>query len=224
MAPRCTEPRARGGRRGLVAALALCAAAGAAASDLRAALELKGQPGRGKAAFEDCTRCHRKDATGRANGAVPRLSGQHASVIVKQVADIRSGLRSNPVMKPYVEAPSMTPQALADIAAYLQSLPIAGSGTSVIGKGPGTAVAQGQAIYVRDCAMCHGERGEGRAEAFLPMLAGQHYDYLVSELVLIRDGGRGNSNPAMVERIKGFGQAEIEAVADYLTTLPLPRR
>jgi cytochrome c553 len=53
--------------------------------ELKAALALSGDPVRGKAAYNECEACHRKDASGRTNGATPRLSGQHASVIVKQV-------------------------------------------------------------------------------------------------------------------------------------------
>lgn len=186
--------------------------------DLMPALQLAGDAAAGQKAFEACIRCHRRDASGRQNGTVPRLSGQHAQVIVKQVADIRSGLRANPAMKPFADAHSLTPQGLADIAAHLQALPMAGA----IGKGQARAVERGQTLYTRDCVACHGARGEGRADAFVPMLAGQHHGYLVNELGLIRDGGRGNSNPAMVQVVKAMDAADFEALADYIAQLPLP--
>ena len=201
-------------------AVAPLAAAAVAAADLRSALDLKGDPARGKAAFETCVGCHRPNAAGRSDGAIPRLSGQHREVIVKQVADIRAGLRLNPPMKPYVDAPELTPQVLADIASWLQSLPVAGR----IGQGPGTALERGRELYARDCAACHGAQGEGIATAFHPMLAAQHYSYLLRELDLIRDGGRGNSTPAMVELIRSYAPADLEAVADHLSRLPAPRR
>ena len=53
-----------------------------ATGELKAVLALKGDPVRGKEAFDDCAACHRKDASGRPSGAIPRLSGQHASVII----------------------------------------------------------------------------------------------------------------------------------------------
>lgn len=183
-------------------------------------LALTGDPARGKAAFDDCAGCHRKDASGRATGAIPRLSGQHASVVIKQVLDIRSGQRINPAMKPHVEEADLGAQALADIASYLQSLPVAGR----LGRGPGDDLARGQTLFGRDCAACHGAQGEGRAEGFFPMVAAQHYPYLVRELGLIRDGGRGNSNPAMVALIKGYSEADLQAVADHMSRLPAPRR
>jgi cytochrome c553 len=204
----------------LVSTLGIAAPAAAAAAELRMALELQGDAARGKAGFETCVGCHRPNASGRSDGAIPRLSGQHRQVIVKQVADIRDGRRLNPPMKPFVDAPAFDAQLLADVAAYLQALPIVGN----IGRGPGTALARGQELYARDCAACHGAKGEGLATAFHPMVAAQHYSYLLRELGLIRDGGRGNSNPEMVLLIKGYTQADLEAVADHMARLPSPAR
>lgn len=188
--------------------------------ELKAVLDLKGDPARGKEAFEDCAGCHRKDASGRASGAIPRLSGQHASVIIKQIVDIRSGRRLNESMKPVVADPTLNPQAFADIASYLQALPIKGT----LGKGPGSDAARGKEFYAKDCARCHGGNGEGRAEMFYPMVAAQHYSYLLRELGLIRDGGRGNSHPEMVAVVKAYAQADLQAVADHMAQLPPPKK
>lgn len=211
-------------RQASTLAVALAAALGAPATasaaeplaDLREALTLQGDPVRGRWAFEPCVICHRRDASGRANLGTPRLWGQHASVIVKQVADIRAGTRLNPPMKEIVDNPALTPRVLADIASHLQAL----RSDAPAGLGPGTDLPRGQALYERDCAGCHGARGEGQAQAFFPMLAAQHYAYLLRELGLIRDGGRGNSNPGMVQVVKGYAQTDFEAVADYLSRLP----
>lgn len=188
--------------------------------DLRAMLVMQGDPARGKVLFAQCEDCHRKDASGRRNGVFPRLSGQHASVIVKQLHDIRSGRRSNAAMQPLLADSGLDSGAIADVAAYLQALPI-GPGN---GKGPGTDLARGRQLYQRDCAACHGERGEGKAQAFQPVVAAQHYQYLLRELVTIRDGERRNSNPAMVSLIKPYSPAEMEAVSDYLSRLAPPAR
>ena len=187
---------------------------------LEAAQAAKGDPARGKQAFEACAACHRASGPGRSDGAVPRLAGQHATVIVKQVADIRAGRRINDPMKPYVIGNEITAQSLADIAAHLQALPVTGTP----GKGPGTAVERGRVLFARDCAPCHGANAEGIPEAAHPTLAAQHYGYLVRELVMIRDGTRGNSNPGMVATIKTYPPADMEAVADYLSRLPPLRR
>jgi len=191
-----------------------------ATGELKSVLDLKGDPVRGKDAFDDCVACHRKDAAGRASGAIPRLSGQHASVIIKQVVDIRSGRRLNAPMKPVVDDPDLTAQSIADIASYLQALPLSGN----LGKGPGSDVARGKALYAKDCAACHGGNGEGRADMFTPMVAAQHYSYLLRELGLIRDGGRGNSNAGIVALVTTYSQADLQAVADYIAQLPSPRK
>lgn len=188
-------------------------------AQLRTLLATPGDPARGKTAFATCEGCHRKNASGRSDGTIPRLTGQHASVIVKQVLDIRAGRRSNPSMQPFVVDPSFTMTQLVDIAAYLQGLPFEGS----IGKGPGTDLAQGKLLYERDCASCHGARGEGDAAKFNPMVGAQHYRYLVREVIAIRDGSRGNSNAEMVKVVKPYTPAEIEAVADYMSQMAPPR-
>jgi len=186
--------------------------------DIKATLALPGDVQRGKDAYAECQTCHRTDASGRASFNIPRLSGQHASVLIKQLMDIRSGLRVNEDMREYMHDSDLTLQDFADMAAYLQSLPVAGK----IGQGPPELVARGQALYASDCAGCHGEHGEGRPELFFPMLASQHYGYLLRELDLILTGQRGNSNPAMPPILKDYATDDKQAIAAYLAQLPPP--
>ncbi|HXW10167.1 MAG TPA: c-type cytochrome [Steroidobacteraceae bacterium] len=188
--------------------------------DLQATLALPGDIRRGQEAYAECQTCHRKDASGRAKFNMPRLSGQHASVLIKQLMDIRSGLRVNPDMREYMLDSDLTLQDFADMAAYLQSLPVTGN----IAKGPPELVPRGQALYASDCSGCHGEHGEGRGELFFPMLASQHYGYLLRELDLILTGERGNSNPAMPPLLKDYSADDKRALAAYLAQLPAPAR
>ena len=190
------------------------------AATLTTVLALPVDPARGKAVFTPCEDCHRKDASGRANGIFPRLSGKHASVIVKQVLDIRAGRRNNPTMLPLVAESALSNADLASVAAYLQGLPIAANN----GKGPGTDLARGKQLYDRDCASCHGASGAGDAAKFYPMVAAQHYRYLLREVIAIRDGMRGNSDAEMVKLVKPYSPAEIEAVADFMSQLPPPAK
>lgn len=188
--------------------------------DLKTTLELPGDIQRGKDAYAECQTCHRKDASGRPKFDIPRLSGQHASVLIKQLMDIQAERRINPEMKDYMLDSGFTLQDFADIAAYLQSLPPAGD----IAQGPPAMVPRGQALYARDCSGCHGEQGEGRAELFYPMLASQHYSYLLREIELIETGKRGNSNPAMPPILANLSADDKRAIAAYLARLPAPRR
>ncbi len=189
-------------------------------TEIRSALAAKADPARGEAAFEDCVVCHRKEGAGRANGSVPRLAGQHAPVIIKQIVDVRSGRRVNERMKTVIDAAPLNTQSIADIAGYLEQLPRATSPAESRGKD----LARGKALYEKDCARCHGAGGEGQAAKFYPMVATQHYAYLLRELNLIRDGGRGNSDPQMVEVIKPYSPDDLKAVANYMAQLPPPKR
>jgi len=188
--------------------------------ELKEALQAKGNPVRGEAAFQPCQGCHRKDASGRVSGAYPRLAGQHANVLMKQIADIRSGRRSNVKMEPFIDDHVLTAFDIADIAVYLEALPIPAAN----GKGPGTALTLGKQLYDKDCADCHGAKGEGNSAKFYPMVAAQHYRYLLREIQYIRDGDRRNANPDMILLIKNYKSADMEAVADYMSQFAAPAK
>jgi cytochrome c553 len=188
--------------------------------ELKTALETKGDRARGAAAFEQCQGCHRADASGRVSGAYPRLAGQHATVLMKQITDIRAGRRTNPKMEPFIEDHILTPYDIADIAEYLQGIEI----SKQVGIGPGTDLTRGKQLYDKGCADCHGAQGEGNAEKFYPMVAAQHYKYLLREVQYIRDGDRRNANPDMIKVIASYNLADMQAVADYMSQLPAPKR
>ncbi|MFZ4478274.1 MAG: c-type cytochrome [Rhodoferax sp.] len=183
------------------------------------ALQLKGDAGRGAEAFQACQGCHRHGAIGSPSGAYPRLAGQHASVLIEQITDIRSGRRINLKMAPFADEHVLTTQEIADVAAYLQDLPLQGQQG---GQGAGTALGRGKELFGRDCAVCHGDAGQGNAQKFIPLVAGQHYGYLLREGALIRDEKRGNANPAMVKVIKSYRDEDLEAVSDYISRLSPP--
>ena len=85
------------------------------------ALHKKGDVKRGEEAYEVCGACHLPSGAGRPDGTFPQLAGQHSTVLIKQMADIRAGLRDNPTMYPF--AVTLTdPQELADASAYINSL------------------------------------------------------------------------------------------------------
>lgn len=191
-------------------------ACGADAADERnSALALKADPVRGEVAFVICQGCHRVGGLGRADGSYPRLAGQHASVLIKQLTDVRSGLRGNPKMLPFADHQALTVQEISDIAAYLQGLPVPPDQ----GLGNGEARERGALLYAADCVSCHGAKAEGDAAKFYPRLSGQHYRYLLREVRMIRDGTRRNANPEMAQAIQKYSDNDMAAVADYITRL-----
>lgn len=184
------------------------------------ALEHKADLKQGRIAYEVCQGCHRPDGSGRADAIYPGLAGQHASVLIKQMMDVRAGRRDNPKMHPFVGDWVVSAEQVADIAGYLSRLPIPADN----GKGGGNRLDEGKRLYERDCAGCHGKNGEGDAAEFFPLVAHQHYAYLYKEAEMIRDGQRRNANPKMVKVIRSYSDDDLKAVSDYMSRLVLPGR
>jgi cytochrome c553 len=179
------------------------------------ALRALGAPARGAVAFEVCQGCHRANALGRPDGSYPRLAGQHDTVLIKQLTDVRAGRRRNDKMLPFANHEVLSPQDIADIASYLTRLPVPPDH----GKGPGDDLERGRSDYTLLCATCHGARGEGDAAKFYPRLSGQHFKYLLRESVDIRDGTRANANPRMREATRNLDDRRLAAIADYVSRL-----
>jgi cytochrome c553 len=203
------EPRVEGGAADPARDVAL--------AEQRAALASPADVENGRRLYQTCASCHLPTGTGARDGTMPQLAGQHASVLIKQLTEIRAGVRTNPIMYPYV-AQLNGPEGLRDVAAYLQSLPIPTDN----GRGPGTDLGRGRRLYERDCARCHGRYGEGNAQFFYPVLAGQHYRYMLRQVIDIAKGRRGNANPEMTEVLESYSAGDISLVSDYASRLGRP--
>ena len=183
------------------------------------ALKLKGNAKAGKDAYEVCGACHLPSGAGRPDGTFPQLAGQHATVIIKQIADIREGLRDNPTMYPFAVTLSDA-QELADVSAYIQTLCIPRE--HGMGSKDAAILRQGEELYKKECTTCHGVNGEGDAKKYYPVLAGQHYKYMLRQVTEIRDGKRRNANPDMVKIVKKYSDRDLDAVVTYMSTLTMP--
>ena len=167
----------------------------------------------GRRAYERCAVCHRPDGGGRADGTFPKIAGQHSAVIEAQLGAIRSGRRSNPVMEPHAQA-LLDDRELAEVSAYIASLPV----PPERGLGPGEELERGQRIYRADCASCHGVAGEGDPERLVPVVAGQHYAYLLRRARMLASWGQ-NGHPATDRPLDQLTDAELRAVMDYAARL-----
>ncbi len=85
------------------------------------ALTIEGDAEDGEDIYEICAACHLPTAWGDPAGTFPQLAGQHATVLIKQIADIRAGNRDNPTMYPFAIQIEGA-QDLADVSAYMQTL------------------------------------------------------------------------------------------------------
>jgi cytochrome c553 len=182
-----------------------------------AVLKLQGDAKRGAQVYRQCAGCHRADGAGLADGTYPRLSGQHASVIIKQITDTRAGIRINPKMAPFSSEHALELQEIADVSEFLSSA----VSHRENGKGEAERAELGLKLYrQRGCQDCHGARGEGDRAKFYPVVAAQHFQYLLREMEHVQAGGRGNSHPDMVKTLRGLPPDDLKALASHLSRLP----
>ena len=162
-----------------------------------------------------CQNCHGPDGNST-SATFPRLNGQQAGYVVAQLKKFRGHSRGDPHAMAYMwgMAAQLGDEQIADIAKYLSARK-----PTEPQKG-GTLAAEGQKIYsdgveahnVPPCAACHGDHGEGNGE--IPRLAGQHADYLKTQLEDFRSLLR--NNEVMHANTKDMTNREIEAVVSFL--------
>ncbi|MCP4990732.1 MAG: cytochrome c4 [Colwellia sp.] len=171
--------------------------------------------GKGKAVM--CAACHGSDG----NSLVPMypsLAGQSASYIAKQLADFKSGLRTDPVMAGMVGG--LSTADMNDLAAYF-AVQTAKAGSGETNEAGHKLYFGGDAAKgVTACIACHGVTGKGMKHAGFPSVTGQSKDYLKKQLANFRDASRGNDNNGIMRNIAiKLSDADIEAVAQYITSM-----
>ncbi len=78
-----------------------------------------GDPEAGKAKSVVCAACHGIDGNSSVNPLWPKLAGQHAAYLSKQMRAFRSGERKDPVMSPM--AAPLSDQDIDDLSAFYAS-------------------------------------------------------------------------------------------------------
>ena len=173
----------------------------------------------GKAKSGVCAGCHGADGNS-ANPTWPKLAGQHASYIAKQLADFKGKKRSDMLMS--AQATGLSDQDMADLAAYYSKL----NGSQ--GAADEKLAAAGAKLYrggnkkkgVAACSSCHSPTGAGNPEANFPKLSGQHAPYVEKAMKDFRSGTRSNDMNSMMRNIaEKMSDKEIKAVASYISGL-----
>lgn len=181
----------------------------------------------GKAKAQACAACHGADGNSAAP-SFPKLAGQNASYLIKQMDDIKSGVRPVPTMAGQLDA--MSAGDIENIAAYFAKQ----KGT--IGQADPALVQRGQEIYrggvsdrgIPACTGCHSPTGKGNASAGFPALSGQHAAYTEAQLRSFRAAADGDSSGRMNDgeetktmRTIAFALSdrEIKALATYVQGL-----
>jgi len=186
---------------------------------LPAGLQAAGDPVRGQELSQACAACHGSDGNS-VNPEWPKLAGQHASYIHKQLMDYKTGRRENALMAGQVA--NLDEQDMWDLGAFYAQQQIS----------PGTAdetvAERGERIYrggipaagVAACMACHGATGKGNPAAMFPLVGGQHARYNADQLRYFRSGQRANDNGRMMRNLAArMSDADIEAVSQYMAGL-----
>jgi len=165
-----------------------------------------------------CSACHGENG----NSVVPnfpKLAGQHAVYLEKQLREFLDHKRKNEMMEPFLE--SFTKNDVAALAIYY----------SAQVQTPGEVsnpelLAAGKVLYedgnvdsgVPGCMGCHQAAGQGNAR--YPRLAGQHQTYTVQQMNDFKNGVRTNDKGKVMRTVaERMTDQEMQAVAEYIAGL-----
>ena len=166
-----------------------------------------------------CIACHAIDGNS-AISANPKLAGQHAAYITKQLNNFKSGLRENAVMAGMVA--NLTEKDMINLGRYFSEQVILLSSAQKNGVG-----SLGEDIFragiknkgVAACASCHGPSGHGIPDKY-PRLNAQHSQYTLSQLNSFRLELRKNDPESVMRTIaQKLTEQEMQDVADYIQGL-----
>lgn len=189
----------------------------------------------GKGEVPACNACHGPEGMGDDNMGTPRLAGQGAVFLIKQLEDFAHDRRTDFTMSVMnTNAKGLSPEDRVDVAVYVGTkLPIVDKGLSNLkelasaGQTVGSTY-RGKAIvlfgdvdrHISACQSCHQYNGRGAAPVY-PQIGQQKYVYLTNQLKHWRDGSRANDPMAQMQKVaRNLTDEDIANVATYLITAP----
>jgi cytochrome c553 len=174
-----------------------------------------------------CAACHGKSGEGlKANEYYPRIAGKPGGYLYNQLVNFRERRRQSPAMN-YMVA-FLSDDYLRDIARHYAMLPPAFAQPQE--KPSSAMLARGEALMQRGdparkipaCAACHGKRLTGMEPA-IPGLVGLEAHYIGAQMGAWRNRLRRAQEPDCMANIASLlVPGDIEAIAAYLASLPIP--
>jgi len=162
-----------------------------------------------------CQSCHGPQGNS-VSATFPRLNGQQADYIAAQLKNFRDQSRSDPHARAYMwgMASQLDDGMINGLAKYFTAQ------TPTQPQSGGALAAEGKKIYMNGveaqnvpaCQACHGDHGEGNS--VMPRIAGQHADYLKTQLEAFRSTLR--ESDVMHANTKEMTNSQIEALVSYL--------
>jgi cytochrome c553 len=175
-----------------------------------------------------CQSCHGAHGEGTPAAGIPRLAGQPAGYLEKQLRDYAGGSRENAIM--HLWAIQLKDAERAEVAAYYASLtsPYAvvpatsardASAPMILARGHQLAHQGDESRRVQACDNCHGPDGNG-APRTAPYIAGQSAQYLAASLKAWKEGTRKNDDGQLMRSVVDrLNEADIGAIAAYFSSL-----
>jgi len=145
----------------------------------------------GKLQYAVCATCHGANGEGNFSMNSPKLAGQEAWYLRRQLEYFKNGIRGAHPDDAYgqqmapMAATLVDAAAIENVIAYIETFADFRPPHTVVGD-----VEAGRDIYVT-CGACHGYQGEGKAALNAPRQAGMDDWYLVTQLKNFRAGVRG---------------------------------
>jgi cytochrome c553 len=157
-----------------------------------------------------CANCH-GEAGNSAKPEVPNLAAQNVAYLLEQSRLFAEGRRRDAFMEGLFKALSVDEKV--GVALYFAAQPVAPRPA-----GRADLRASGEALYARTCFRCHAADGRGNEK--IARIAGQQPAYLDLTLRRYRAGSGVRADPLMVEQARLLSDAQIEALAAYVSALP----
>ena len=189
---------------------------------------------KGKEINATCAGCHGEFGQGGSRGEYPRLAGQGAKYLESQLKAFRARTRVNIPMYPYTQERELPDEDIRDVAAYLASIELPTKWpvfkdsddaltrltmterVMIIPRVPGK-LANGEAIYQKQCAACHGKSGMGRG--MFPMLVGQYTSYLKRQMDKYLKAERPHDEEAVGGLLDKLREEDMQDILAYITSL-----
>lgn len=187
---------------------------------LSSMVQAKGNASDGESKTVVCQACHGASGNDSLLPDVPKLGGQNEKYLLKQMQDIKSGLRAAPLMTGMLN--SLNDQDMADVAAFFasQDAPLGVASEESIALGAKLYRSGDASISVAACSACHSPTGAGNSGAGYPALNGQDVAYIELQLKAFRSGERNNDTTEEMRTITArLNDVEIAALASYVSGL-----
>jgi cytochrome c553 len=161
-----------------------------------------------------CVVCHGQNGDS-VNQKYADLAGQPAAYIAGQLHAFADGRRSSPFMAPL--ALSLADADIRHLSEYFARQAVSNN----VFQPDATLRARGESLS-KGCTACHGDRLMG--DKTNPRLAGQGYDYLLTQMDAYAANTRADATGAMNALAAALSQDDRRAVATYMASYPVTAR